>query len=70
MPKIPGISADRAVRAFKKIGYRIIREGKHVIMSDGTTRLSIPRHATINSYTMGSIASDAGLTPEEFKKLL
>jgi predicted RNA binding protein YcfA (HicA-like mRNA interferase family) len=70
MPKIPGISSDQAVRAFQKIGYRIIRQGKHIVMSDGVTRLTIPRHNPIHAYTMGAIAQDAGLSPEGFKKLL
>jgi predicted RNA binding protein YcfA (HicA-like mRNA interferase family) len=70
MPKIPGISAEQAIRALEKDGFRIIRQGKHVIMSDGITRLTIPRHNPINSFTMGAIAADAGLTPAEFKKLL
>jgi hypothetical protein len=39
-------------------------------MSDGITRLTIPRHNPIHSFTMGAIAADAGLTPAEFKKLL
>jgi len=33
-------------------------------------RLTIPRHNPINAYTMGAIAADAGLNPEEFKVLL
>ena len=70
MPKIPGISSDQAVRVFQKIGFRIIRQGKHIIMSDGINRLTIPRHNPINAFTMGAIARDADLTPQEFKKLL
>ena len=70
MPKIPGIKISQAIRAFEKVGFRIIRQGKHIIMSDGITRLTIPRQNPINSYTMGAIARDAGLSPEEFKKLL
>ncbi len=70
MPKIPGISSEQAVRVFEKIGFRVIREGKHIVMSDGITRLTIPRHNPINAFTMGAIARDAGLTPEEFRKLL
>jgi len=70
MPKIPGINVSQAIRAFEKIGFIIIRQGKHVVMSDGITRLTIPRHNPINSFTMGGIARDAGLSPEEFKKLL
>ncbi len=70
MPRIPGISAEQAVRAFEKIGYRIIRQGKHIVMSDGATRLVIPRQNPIHSITMGAIARDAGLTPDEFRRLL
>jgi len=70
MPKIPGISSRRAVDAFEKIGYRIIRQGKHIVMSNGFTRLTIPRHSPINAFTMGPLAHDADLTPEEFKRLL
>jgi predicted RNA binding protein YcfA (HicA-like mRNA interferase family) len=70
MPKVPGISSEQAVRALEKAGFRIIRQGKHLIMSDGVVRLTIPRNNPINAFTMGAIARDAGLTPEEFKKLL
>jgi hypothetical protein len=55
---------------FTKIGYLVVRQGGHVIMSNGRIRLSIPRHSPINAITMGAIAKDAGLTPEEFRDLL
>lgn len=70
MPKLPGISCTQAVRVFSKIGFRVAREGKHTIMSNGRVRLTIPRHNPINPFTMGEIARDAGLTPEQFKALL
>lgn len=70
MPRIPGISQREAVRVFEKLGYRIKRQTGHIIMSNGQTRLVIPRHNPINTLTMGAIASDAGLTTEEFRKLL
>ncbi|HBC89454.1 MAG TPA: hypothetical protein DCZ94_21155 [Lentisphaeria bacterium] len=70
MPKIPGVSSNAAVRALQKLGFTILRQGKHIVMSNGQVRLTIPRHNPINAFTMGGIASDAGLTPEEFKKLL
>jgi len=70
MPKIPGVNPDQAVRALAKVGFRVIRQGKHIVMSDGIIRLTIPRHNPINAFTMGAIARDAGLSPEEFKKLL
>jgi predicted RNA binding protein YcfA (HicA-like mRNA interferase family) len=70
MPKIPGIGMEQAIRVFEKLGYRIIRQGKHVVMSDGVTRLTIPRHNPINALTMGAIARDANLSPQEFRKNL
>jgi predicted RNA binding protein YcfA (HicA-like mRNA interferase family) len=70
MPKLPGISQKDAVRVFRKIGYKTVRESGHIIMSNGETRLTIPRHNPINSLTMGAIAKDAGLTPDQFKAML
>jgi len=70
VPKIPGVNHLDAVRALGKAGFRIIRRGKHVVMTDGTRILTIPRHNPVNAFTMGGIVRDAGLTAEEFKKLL
>jgi len=70
LPKIPGVSADQAVRALKKAGFVTLRQGRHIVMSNGHVRLTIPRHDPINAYTMGAIARDAGFSPEEFKNLL
>ena len=70
MPKIPGVNHLDAVRALEKAGFRIVRQGKHTVMSDGTRILTIPRHNPVNAYTMGGIVRDAGLSVEEFKKLL
>ncbi|OAD21235.1 YcfA family protein [Candidatus Thiomargarita nelsonii] len=39
-------------------------------MTDGERIITIPRANPINAYTMGGIVKDAGLTIEEFKKLL
>jgi predicted RNA binding protein YcfA (HicA-like mRNA interferase family) len=70
VPKIAGVNFQDAVRVLRKVGFVVIREGKHVIMSNGEVRLTVPRNNPVNSFTMGAIASDAGLTPEEFRKLL
>lgn len=70
MPRLPGVSQKDAERALLKIGFQIIRQGKHVVMSDGIRIVTIPRHNPINPFTMGAIAKGAGLTPQEFKKLL
>ena len=70
MPKLPGIPHKRAIKAFKKAGFRILREGKHTTMSDERRIIIIPRANPINAYTMGGIIKDAGLSIEEFKRML
>ncbi len=70
MPRLPGIPHLQAVRALEKAGFRIVREGRHIVMSDGHRILTIPRHNPVNAFTMGGIVVDAGLSVEEFRKLL
>lgn len=70
MPKIPGVNHRDAVRALKKAGFRVVHQGKHVVMTDGVRILTIPHHNPVNAYAMGGIVRDAGLTVEEFRKLL
>jgi predicted RNA binding protein YcfA (HicA-like mRNA interferase family) len=70
VPKIPGVNHLDAIRALEKAGFRVLRQGKHVVMSDGVRILTIPRHNPVNAFTMGGIVRDASLTVEQFKKLL
>jgi len=68
--RIPGVNHQDAVRALQKAGFQIIRQGRHIVMSDGTRQVTIPRHNPIKAFTMGGIVGDAGLTVDEFRKLL
>lgn len=70
MPKLPGVNHLNAIRALEKIGYRVARQGKHAVMSDGTRIITIPRHNPVNAITMGNIVRDVGLTNDEFRQLL
>jgi hypothetical protein len=56
--------------SLEKAGFKVVREGKHIVMSDSRRILTIPRHNPVNAFTMGGIAQDAGLTPGEFRKLV
>lgn len=67
MPKIPGINHEQAVKALKKAGFEVVRQSGHIIMTNGSRILTIPRANPINAFTMGGIAKDAGLSIEEFK---
>jgi predicted RNA binding protein YcfA (HicA-like mRNA interferase family) len=70
MPKLPEINHLRAIKAFEKAGFQVIRQGKHISMTDGDRVIVIPRANPVNAYTMAGIVADAGLSIEEFKKLL
>jgi predicted RNA binding protein YcfA (HicA-like mRNA interferase family) len=70
MGKIPGVNHLAAIRALEKAGFTIIRQGKHIIMSDGVRILSILRNNPINALTTGGIVRDAGLTPDQFRDQL
>jgi predicted RNA binding protein YcfA (HicA-like mRNA interferase family) len=70
MPKLPGINHLEAVRAFQKVGFVVIRQGKHITMRKEQKTIVIPRAHPINAFTMGGIIRDAGLTVEQFKKVL
>jgi predicted RNA binding protein YcfA (HicA-like mRNA interferase family) len=70
VPKIPGIAHLRAVKALEKAGFWIARQAKHIVMTDGTRILTIPRHDPIDAFTMGGIVRDAGLTVPHFRELL
>lgn len=70
MVKIPGVNHLDVVRALEKAGYSVLRQSKHIVMSNGHAVITIPRHNPVNAITLGAIARSAGLTPEEFRKLL
>lgn len=55
MPRFPGVSQKAAERALRKAGFEIIRQGKHITLSDGVKIIQLPRHNPINSFTMGKI---------------
>jgi predicted RNA binding protein YcfA (HicA-like mRNA interferase family) len=70
MPKLPGINHQDAVRALEKAGFRVLRQGRHIVMTNGERKLLVPRHNPVNAITMGGIVRDAGLSIDEFRKLL
>ena len=70
MGKFAGIPHLKAVRALEKSGFRIVRQSKYIVMSDGARILTIPRSNPVDAYTMVGIIRDAGLTIEKFRELL
>jgi hypothetical protein len=58
------------VKALEKARFKIVRQGKHIVISNGNRILTIPRNNPVNAYAMGGIVRDAGLSVEEFRNLL
>jgi predicted RNA binding protein YcfA (HicA-like mRNA interferase family) len=67
---IAGVPHLRAVRALERAGFRVARQGKHIVMTDSRRIVTVPRHDPVNANTMAVIVRAAGLTPEQFRRLL
>jgi len=68
VPKLAGVNHLNAVRALEKHGFRIARQGKHIVMTDGTRIVTVPRHNPVNAITMANIVRDAEITNGWVKK--
>jgi predicted RNA binding protein YcfA (HicA-like mRNA interferase family) len=72
--KLPVVSGNDAVRAFRKIGYEFdVQHGSHIILRHSSPpyrRLSVPNHKELAKGTLRALIRDAGLTVEEFSRLL
>jgi predicted RNA binding protein YcfA (HicA-like mRNA interferase family) len=73
--KLPVIKPRQAIKAFQKAGWYIDHQtGSHIIMCPEDNRavtLSIPRHERdMPKGLLSGLIKDAGLTYEEFIKLL
>jgi predicted RNA binding protein YcfA (HicA-like mRNA interferase family) len=67
---IPSLPHLRVVGAFEKGGFRVLRQGKHTVMTNGKAVITIPRHNPVNRWTLAGIIKDAGMTVEEFRRLI
>ena len=73
MGRLGNISGKEAAKAFEKAGWQIIGQvGSHLVMSKSGERanLSIPQHKELSVGTLRALIRSAGLTVDEFLKLL
>ncbi len=72
MARLPVISGDDFIKAIQKIGYVWDHtEGSHMILLHPSgRRLSVPRHAELGRGLLRALIRDAGLSREEFIRLL
>jgi predicted RNA binding protein YcfA (HicA-like mRNA interferase family) len=72
MSRLPVCSAQDAVRAFCGLGYEVDHQtGSHIILRHPQMRrLTVPNHRELAKGTLRALIREAGLTKEEFVKLL
>ena len=58
------------MRALGKADFQVVRQGKHIVLSDGERLVTVPRAKRLNPYTLRSIIRDAGLRDKAFRDLL
>lgn len=75
MTRLPVVSGKEAVRALERVGYQVVRQrGSNIRMKkrgDPSAKpLTVPDHKEIKPGLLGRLIHDAGLTVEQFRKLL
>ena len=73
MSKLPRISGQKCVKALKKIGFEFKKqEGSHVILrrDNPYAQVVLPDHKELDRGTLRGIIRFAGISAEEFIRLL
>lgn len=73
MSKLAGISGRECVNTLKKIGFYLKRqEGSHIILrlNNPFTQVVVPDHKELDRGTLQAIIRQAGISTDEFLKLL
>ncbi|MFZ5768532.1 MAG: type II toxin-antitoxin system HicA family toxin [Bacillota bacterium] len=66
------MSGDDVVRALRRVGYSVARQrGSHMrLVCPGRKAVTVPRHRELKPGLLRRILADAGLSLEEFVRLL
>jgi predicted RNA binding protein YcfA (HicA-like mRNA interferase family) len=73
MSKLPVVSGRECIKALEKTGYYFKRqEGSHIVMrrDDPFSQVIVPNHNELDRGTLRAIIRQAGLSSNEFLKLL
>ena len=75
MAKLPGVSGERVIRAWKPAGFVELRQkGSHVSLEKRTAeivfRTVVPMHSALAKGPLADLLKQSGLTLDEFLELL
>lgn len=71
MSRLPLLSWREVVKVLAKAGFQIARQkGSHLILIKDESIVPVPKHKEIKRGLLMEIIAEAGLTKEEFLKLL
>jgi len=71
MPKLPHISGAHAVRILERMGFVVMRQnGSHIVLRKGSSGCVVPNHKEIKVGTLASILRQAGVSAEDFLRVL
>ena len=72
MPKLPVLSGKDLIKALSRIGYNFDHQtGSHVtLVNPSGKKITIPNHRELGPGILRAIIKQAGLSIEEFLKLL
>ena len=75
MTKVPSLSYIEVIKALQRAGFIVVRQkGSHIRLqkriNDEVIKITLPAHKPIKRSTLSHIIKYAGLTIEEFLKLL
>ena len=75
MTALPVVSGREAIKALGRAGFTVVRQrGSHVRLEkrteDRMIKLTVPLHKSLKKGTLRRIIKDAGITVQEFNRLL
>ncbi|MBI5599635.1 MAG: type II toxin-antitoxin system HicA family toxin [Deltaproteobacteria bacterium] len=73
MTRLPGVSGKQCIRALERAGFKLVRtEGSHHYMRRVLPfcQVSVPLHRSLKKGLLHGILRSAGLSVEDFLKLL
>jgi predicted RNA binding protein YcfA (HicA-like mRNA interferase family) len=73
MPELPVLKPREVIKAFRKLGWETARQrGSHIILTKegNIATLSVPNHREVACGTLRSLIARAGLTVDEFIKVI